>query len=156
MRAAVEMGKDWRTDRILRRLEALLAVADNLVERFQKILPLGGRQTGKEPHVRGSGGGLRLAQCLVALRADLDGIGAAVVFGPAALNHAAAKKARHDVRQCRTINSCSRDQVTLREALVLCDHSQNRKLARRQATGTRLSCEDIRGALTSPVQQVRC
>ncbi len=27
-RAAVEMGKDWRTDRILRRLEALLAVAD--------------------------------------------------------------------------------------------------------------------------------
>lgn len=27
-RAAVEMGKDWRTDRALRRLEALLAVAD--------------------------------------------------------------------------------------------------------------------------------
>lgn len=27
-RAAVEMGKDWRTDRVLRRLEALLAVAD--------------------------------------------------------------------------------------------------------------------------------
>jgi ATP-dependent HslUV protease subunit HslV len=26
-RAAVEMGKDWRTDRVLRRLEALLAVA---------------------------------------------------------------------------------------------------------------------------------
>ena len=28
-RAAVELGKDWRTDRILRRLEALLAVIDN-------------------------------------------------------------------------------------------------------------------------------
>jgi ATP-dependent HslUV protease subunit HslV len=28
MRAAVEMAKDWRTDRILRRLEALLVVAD--------------------------------------------------------------------------------------------------------------------------------
>ncbi len=28
MRAAVEMGKDWRTDRVLRRLEALLAVTD--------------------------------------------------------------------------------------------------------------------------------
>jgi ATP-dependent HslUV protease subunit HslV len=28
MRAAVEMAKDWRTDRALRRLEALLAVAD--------------------------------------------------------------------------------------------------------------------------------
>lgn len=28
VRAAVEMAKDWRTDRMLRRLEALLAVAD--------------------------------------------------------------------------------------------------------------------------------
>jgi ATP-dependent HslUV protease subunit HslV len=28
LRAAVEMAKDWRTDRMLRRLEALLAVAD--------------------------------------------------------------------------------------------------------------------------------
>ena len=27
-RAAVELGKDWRTDKVLRRLEALLAVAD--------------------------------------------------------------------------------------------------------------------------------
>ncbi|ABK42546.1 HslV component of HslUV peptidase, Threonine peptidase, MEROPS family T01B [Magnetococcus marinus MC-1] len=27
-RAAVEMAKDWRTDRVLRRLEAMLAVAD--------------------------------------------------------------------------------------------------------------------------------
>jgi ATP-dependent HslUV protease subunit HslV len=29
IRAAVEMAKDWRTDRILRRLEALLVVADS-------------------------------------------------------------------------------------------------------------------------------
>ena len=28
MRAAVELAKDWRTDRMLRRLEAILAVAD--------------------------------------------------------------------------------------------------------------------------------
>lgn len=28
MRAAVELAKDWRTDRVLQRLEALLAVAD--------------------------------------------------------------------------------------------------------------------------------
>jgi len=28
MRSAVELAKDWRTDRILRRLEAMLAVAD--------------------------------------------------------------------------------------------------------------------------------
>jgi ATP-dependent HslUV protease subunit HslV len=29
LRAAVELAKDWRTDRILRRLEAMLAVADS-------------------------------------------------------------------------------------------------------------------------------
>ena len=29
MRAAVELAKDWRTDRILRRLEAMLVVADH-------------------------------------------------------------------------------------------------------------------------------
>lgn len=29
LRAAVELAKDWRSDRMLRRLEALLAVADN-------------------------------------------------------------------------------------------------------------------------------
>ncbi|WP_163934684.1 ATP-dependent protease subunit HslV [Paraferrimonas sp. SM1919] len=29
MRAAVELAKDWRTDRMLRKLEALLAVADH-------------------------------------------------------------------------------------------------------------------------------
>lgn len=29
MRAAVELAKDWRTDRVLRRLEALLLVADS-------------------------------------------------------------------------------------------------------------------------------
>ena len=31
MRAAVELAKDWRTDKILRRLEALLTVADRKV-----------------------------------------------------------------------------------------------------------------------------
>src|SRR5690606_21367398 len=29
VRAAVEMAKDWRTDRVLRKLDALLAVADH-------------------------------------------------------------------------------------------------------------------------------
>ena len=29
MRSAVELAKDWRTDRILRRLEAMLVVADH-------------------------------------------------------------------------------------------------------------------------------
>ena len=31
MRAAVELAKDWRTDKMLRRLEALLAVADKKI-----------------------------------------------------------------------------------------------------------------------------
>ena len=31
MRAAVELAKDWRTDKVLRRLEAILAVADTKV-----------------------------------------------------------------------------------------------------------------------------
>ena len=31
MRAAVELAKDWRTDKLLRRLEALMAVADHKV-----------------------------------------------------------------------------------------------------------------------------
>src|SRR5205814_5719595 len=30
-RAAIELAKDWRTDRVLRRLEAMLAVADKQV-----------------------------------------------------------------------------------------------------------------------------
>jgi ATP-dependent HslUV protease subunit HslV len=29
VRAAIELTKDWRTDRVLRRLEAMLAVADH-------------------------------------------------------------------------------------------------------------------------------
>src|ERR1700741_5586542 len=31
MRSAVELAKDWRTDRVLRRLEAMLAIADKSV-----------------------------------------------------------------------------------------------------------------------------
>ncbi len=51
-RAAVELAKDWRTDRILRRLEALLAVADkttsliisgngDVIEPEQSIMAIG-------------------------------------------------------------------------------------------------------------------
>src|SRR5688500_20253791 len=39
MRSAVELARDWRTDRILRRLEAMLAVADK--ENSLVILGLG-------------------------------------------------------------------------------------------------------------------
>ena len=34
MRACVEMAKDWRTDRYLRRLEAMMVVADKKMTSF--------------------------------------------------------------------------------------------------------------------------
>jgi len=43
LRAAVELAKDWRTDKLLRRLEALLVVADNgdVVEPDDGIVAIG-------------------------------------------------------------------------------------------------------------------
>lgn len=59
-RAAVELAKDWRTDRMLRRLEALLIVADR-----EKILVLSGTGDIIEPDdgvaAIGSGGAYALA-----------------------------------------------------------------------------------------------
>jgi ATP-dependent HslUV protease, peptidase subunit HslV len=59
-RAAVEMAKDWRTDKILRRLEALLLAADK-----EHILILSGNGDVMEPDDEvaaiGSGGPLALA-----------------------------------------------------------------------------------------------
>ena len=59
-RAAVELAKDWRTDRVLRRLEALLLVADK-----EKILLLSGTGDVIEPDgdaaAVGSGGPYALA-----------------------------------------------------------------------------------------------
>ena len=37
-RAAVELAKDWRTDKYLRRLEALMAIGDNELTRFSSSL----------------------------------------------------------------------------------------------------------------------
>jgi ATP-dependent HslUV protease subunit HslV len=60
MRAAVELAKDWRTDRVLRRLEALLLVAD-----LEHILMLSGTGDIIEPDTDaaaiGSGGNFALA-----------------------------------------------------------------------------------------------
>ena len=59
-RAAVEMAKDWRTDKILRKLEALLIVANN-----KKILLISGNGDVIEPDDNiisiGSGGSFALA-----------------------------------------------------------------------------------------------
>jgi ATP-dependent HslUV protease subunit HslV len=60
MRAAVELAKDWRTDRILRRLEALLLVADR-----EHILMLSGTgdiiEADADAAAVGSGGNFALA-----------------------------------------------------------------------------------------------
>jgi ATP-dependent HslUV protease subunit HslV len=72
MRAAVELAKDWRTDRILRRLEALLIVADK-----EKSLIISGTGDVIEPDEGvasiGSGGAYALAAAKALIRhSDLD------------------------------------------------------------------------------------
>jgi ATP-dependent HslUV protease subunit HslV len=68
MRAAVELAKDWRTDRVLRRLEALLLVADK-----EKTLLLSGTGDVIEPDGDaasiGSGGPYALAAARALLEA---------------------------------------------------------------------------------------
>jgi ATP-dependent HslUV protease subunit HslV len=67
MRASVELAKDWRTDRFLRRLEAMMIVADK-----DTTLVLTGTGDVLEPqdHVMGIGSGGNFALC--AARALLD------------------------------------------------------------------------------------
>ncbi len=72
MRAAVEMAKDWRTDRYLRRLEAMMAVADTNVS-----LVLTGTGDVLEPEDGligiGSGGNYALAAARALIdRDDMD------------------------------------------------------------------------------------
>ncbi|MFW5684247.1 MAG: ATP-dependent protease subunit HslV [Spirochaetota bacterium] len=68
-RSAVELAKEWRTDRMLRRLEALLLVAD-----AQKTLLISGTGDVVEPEqgaiAIGSGGNYALAAALAYLDAD--------------------------------------------------------------------------------------
>ncbi len=72
VRSAVELAKDWRTDRILRRLEALLVVADR-----EKILLISGTGDVIEPDsgvmAIGSGGPYAQAAATALLNhTDLD------------------------------------------------------------------------------------
>ncbi|HEU4344517.1 MAG TPA: ATP-dependent protease subunit HslV [Candidatus Binatia bacterium] len=66
-RAAVELAKDWRTDRILRRLEALLVVAD-----INDLLVISGSGDVVEPDDQliaiGSGGNYALAAARVLVK----------------------------------------------------------------------------------------
>jgi ATP-dependent HslUV protease, peptidase subunit HslV len=66
-RAAVELAKDWRTDRILRRLEALLIIAD-----ISDVLVISGAGDVIEPDdgviAIGSGGNFALAAARVLIK----------------------------------------------------------------------------------------
>jgi ATP-dependent HslUV protease subunit HslV len=68
MRAAVELAKDWRTDRYLRRLEAMMIVADRDVS---LVLTGNGDVLEPEAGVMGIGSGGNYA--LAAARALMDG-----------------------------------------------------------------------------------
>ena len=71
MRAAVELAKDWRTDRYLRRLEAMLVVADREV-----TLVLTGQGDVLEPEhgvtAIGSGGNYALAAALALYETETE------------------------------------------------------------------------------------
>lgn len=71
MRACVELAKDWRTDRYLRRLEAMMIVAD---EGTTLVLTGTGDVLEPEAHVMGigSGGNYALAAARALLDSDLD------------------------------------------------------------------------------------
>jgi ATP-dependent HslUV protease subunit HslV len=75
-RACVELAKDWRTDRYLRRLEAMMAVADKSVS-----LVLSGTGDVLEPEDGligiGSGGSFALAAARALI--DLDGMDAETI-----------------------------------------------------------------------------
>ncbi|MGE5268777.1 MAG: ATP-dependent protease subunit HslV [Thiohalocapsa sp.] len=75
-RACVELAKDWRTDRYLRRLEAMMAVADRDVS-----LILSGTGDVLEPEDDiigiGSGGGYALAAARALI--DIDGLDAEAI-----------------------------------------------------------------------------
>jgi ATP-dependent HslUV protease subunit HslV len=66
-RSAVELAKDWRTDRVLRRLEALLLVADR-----EKTLLLSGTGDVIEPDVDAAAIGSGGPYAIAAARALLD------------------------------------------------------------------------------------
>lgn len=98
-RAAVELAKDWRTDRVLRRLEALLAVAD-----IENSFVISGTGDVIEPEdgilAIGSGGPYALA----AARALLD-----------ATQLPAREIAERSLRIAADICLYTNDQITLEE-----------------------------------------
>lgn len=99
-RAAIELAKDWRTDKMLRQLEALLIVADK-----QSSLLISGTGDLISPEegllAVGSGGShaLAAARALLKHRSDLS----------------AAEIARESLTIAATIDIYTNDQITLEE-----------------------------------------
>ncbi len=96
-RSAIELAKEWRTDRVLRRLEAWLVVAD-----LKELLVLSGEGDVIEPDedvvAIGSGGGYALAAAKALLRhSDLN----------------AAEIARTSMEIAANICIYTNDQITL-------------------------------------------
>src|SRR6266481_8330863 len=75
-RACVELAKDWRTDRYLRRLEAMMAVADTEVS---LILSGNGDVLEPEDGLIGIGSGGSFALAAARALADLDGLDAEAI-----------------------------------------------------------------------------
>ncbi|MDG5495908.1 ATP-dependent protease subunit HslV [Niveispirillum sp. BGYR6] len=75
-RAAVEMAKDWRTDRYLRRLEALMAVADKDVS---LIITGNGDVLEPEDGIIGIGSGGSYALAAARALIDIDGLDAEAI-----------------------------------------------------------------------------
>jgi len=72
-RAAIELAKDWRTDRYLRRLEAMMAVADRSVS---LVLTGTGDVLEPEDGLIGIGSGGPFALAAARALADMDGMSA--------------------------------------------------------------------------------
>ena len=75
-RACVEMAKDWRTDRYLRRLEALMAVADRQVS---LVLTGSGDVLEPEDGLIGLGSGGNYALAAARALIDIDGMDAEAI-----------------------------------------------------------------------------
>jgi ATP-dependent HslUV protease subunit HslV len=75
-RACVEMAKDWRTDRYLRRLEAMMAVADRNVS---LVLTGNGDVLEPEDGLIGIGSGGSYALAAARALADIEGLDAETI-----------------------------------------------------------------------------
>jgi ATP-dependent HslUV protease subunit HslV len=76
MRACVELAKDWRTDRYLRRLEAMMAVAD---KQTSFILTGSGDVLEPEDGLIGIGSGGSFALAAARALIDVDGMSAEAI-----------------------------------------------------------------------------